>query len=256
MRRSGVIRSKFVSAFLRALSRFFWSRLCSSCVLCLYTPGFLPKIAEMADKRSKKERVRRAATAPTWLARYIQQYGSCLRCLESGTSVLDRLHPSHQLWRRKVAERGRRGKKIKPGIKRYTADIYIYIRAVPHFAALDLNTIAPRHLDLLHPCCRFPHWCWCCWCWCCCSSSCDHRVPTNQINDPAALVEQLSIAVLALDPRSKGQEVREPLRTVFLLGQPTDFTLSRELSITAFEWVVCGEEGLHGLLPSRGPLSG
>lgn len=32
-------------------------------------------------------------------------------------------------------------------------------------------------------------------------------VERKQINDPAALVEQLSIAVLALDPRSPGQEV-------------------------------------------------
>lgn len=36
----------------------------------------------------------------------------------------------------------------------------------------------------------------------------------KQINDPAALVEQLSIAVLALDPRSPGQEVgRTPQAT-------------------------------------------
>ena len=34
----------------------------------------------------------------------------------------------------------------------------------------------------------------------------------EQINDPAALVEQLSIAVQALDPRSPGQEVGSALR--------------------------------------------
>ncbi|CAN0251481.1 unnamed protein product, partial [Ectocarpus sp. 4 AP-2014] len=40
--------------------------------------------------------------------------------------------------------------------------------------------------------------------------------PDSEINDPAALVEQLSIAVLALDPRSPGQEADVALFASFV----------------------------------------
>eukprot|EP00752_Nemacystus_decipiens_P003549 g3275.t1 len=42
------------------------------------------------------------------------------------------------------------------------------------------------------------------------------QFPDSEINDPAALVEQLSIAVLALDPRSPGQEADVALMASFM----------------------------------------